>query len=65
MVATISLSPLTKWASACGTHSQVQTQPKLFDFLGEKILSTPSFGGEVKLLATCKKSLQLPWKSQL
>ena len=28
--------------------SRVQTRPKPSDFSGEKILSTPSFGGEVK-----------------
>jgi hypothetical protein len=49
--------------------SWVQTQPKPSDFLGEKILSMPSFGGEVKLsvpccsFAACKKPLQFPWKS--
>jgi len=30
------------------TLLQVQTQPKPSDFSGEKILSMPSFGGEVK-----------------
>jgi hypothetical protein len=40
-------------------------------FRGEKILSMPSFGGEVKpfapcrRFAACKRTLQLPWKSQL
>jgi hypothetical protein len=40
-------------------------------FGAKKILSMPSFGGEVKpsvpcrSFAACKKSLQLPWKSQL
>jgi hypothetical protein len=29
---------------------RVQTQPKPSDFLGEKILSMPSFGGKVKPL---------------
>ena len=65
-----------KWSS--GQHaglwypsSRVQTQLKPSDFLGEKILSVPSFGGEVKpsvpccKFAACKGSLQLPWKSQL
>ena len=28
--------------------SRVQTRPKQSDFSGEKILSAPSFGGEVK-----------------
>jgi len=38
-------------------------------FKGEKILSTPSFGGEIKPLvpcrrfAACKKSLNVAWKS--
>ena len=38
-------------------------------FKGEKILSTPSFGGEVKpsvpcrRFAACKKSLNVEWKS--
>ena len=38
-------------------------------FRGEKILSTPSFGGEVKpsvpcrRFAACKRSLNFPWKS--
>jgi len=46
--------------------SWVQTRPKSSDFLGrKKILSTPSFGGEVKpsvpcrRFAACKRSLQL------
>ena len=40
-------------------------------FKGEKILSTPSFGGEVKLLvqcrrfAACKRSLNVAWKLTL
>jgi hypothetical protein len=39
-------------------------------FRGEKILSMPSFGGEVRSsvlcrsFAACNKSLQLPWKPQ-
>ena len=43
----------------------VQTRPKPSDFQGKKILSTPSFGGEVKLsvpcrrFAACKRSLNL------
>jgi hypothetical protein len=46
-------------------RSRVQTRPKPSDFLGEKNLSTPSFGGEVKpsvpcrRSAACKKSLNL------
>ena len=38
-------------------------------FKGEKILRTPSFGGEVKpsvpcrRFAACKRSLNVPWKS--
>ena len=49
--------------------SRVQTRLKPSDFLGEKILSMPSFGGEVKpsvscrRFAACKRSLHLPWKS--
>ena len=45
--------------------SRVQTRPKPSDFQGEKILSTPSFGGEVKLsvpcrrFASCRRSLNL------
>ena len=35
--------------------SQVQTRPKPSDFSGEKILSAPSFGGEVKLSVPCRK----------
>jgi hypothetical protein len=33
---------------------RVQTRPKLSDFSGEKILSTPSFGEEVKLSVPCR-----------
>ena len=45
--------------------SRVQNPPKLSDFQGEKILSTPSFGEEVKpsvpcrKFAVCKRSLNL------
>jgi hypothetical protein len=45
--------------------------PKPSDFSGEKILSMSSFGGEVKpsvpclSFAACKRTLQLPCKSQL
>ena len=45
--------------------SRVQTRPKPSDFQGEKILSTPSIGGEVKpsvpcrRFAACKRSLNL------
>jgi hypothetical protein len=48
---------------------RVQTRPKLSDFSGEKILSLPSFRGEVKpsvtcrSFAACKKSLQFLWTS--
>jgi len=35
--------------------SRVQTRPKPSDFSGEKILSTPSFGGEVKPSVPCRK----------
>jgi hypothetical protein len=40
-------------------------------FKGEKILSTPSFGGEVKpsvpcrRFAACKRTLNVPWKSSI
>ena len=33
----------------------VQTRPKLLDFSGRKILSTPSFGGEVKPSVPCRR----------
>ena len=45
--------------------SRVQTRPKPSDFQDENILSTPSFGGEVKpsvpcrRFAACKRSLNL------
>ena len=45
--------------------SRVQTPPKPSDFQGEKILSTPSFGRDVKpsvqcrRFAACKRSLNL------
>ena len=35
--------------------SRVQTRPKPSDFSGEKILSTRSFGGEVKPSVPCRK----------
>ena len=35
--------------------SRVQTRPKPSDFQGEKILSTPSFGGEVKPSLPCRR----------
>jgi hypothetical protein len=50
--------------------SRVQTRPELPGiFQGGKILSTPSFGGEVKpsapcrRFAACERSLNVPWKS--
>jgi len=49
--------------------SRVRSRPKPSDFLGEKILSTPSFGGEVKpsvpcrSFTACKRSLNVTWKS--
>ena len=49
--------------------SRVQPWPKPSDFSGRKILSTPSFGREVKLFvpcrifAACKRSLNVAWKS--
>jgi len=45
--------------------SRVHTRPKTSDFYGEKILSTPSFGGEVKpsvpcrSFTACKRSLNV------
>ena len=51
--------------------SRVHTRPKQLDFQGKKILSTPSFGGEVKpsvpcrSFMACKRSLNLTWKSAL
>jgi hypothetical protein len=43
---------------ASGTpSSRVQTRPKPSDFSGERILNMPSFGGEVKQFAACKRSL--------
>jgi hypothetical protein len=48
-------------------HQQTRLKPS--DFSGEKILSMPSFGWEVKpsvpcrRFATCKRSLHLPWHS--
>jgi hypothetical protein len=61
-----------RWSSAglWYPRSWVRTQPKLSDFLGEKIHSTPSFRGEVKLrvpcrrFAACKRSLWFTWKSE-
>jgi hypothetical protein len=34
--------------------SRVQTRPKTMDFKGDKIRSTPSFGGEVKPSVPCR-----------
>ena len=56
---------------AFGTpSSRVQTRPKPSDFSGwKKVLSTPSFGGEVKpsvpcrRFTACKRSLNVTWKS--
>jgi hypothetical protein len=51
------------------TSWRVQTRAKPSDFLCEKILSMPSFGGELKpsipchSFVACKKPLQLLWKS--
>jgi hypothetical protein len=36
-------------------RSRVQTRPKLSDFSGEKILSTPSFGGKAKPSVPCRR----------
>jgi hypothetical protein len=49
--------------------SRVQTRLKPSNFSREKILSMPSFGGEVRpsvpcrRFAACKRSRHLPWKS--
>jgi len=56
---------------AFGTpSSRIRTRPKPSDFLGrKKILSTLSFGGEVKpsvpcrSFTACKRSLNVTWKS--
>jgi hypothetical protein len=37
------------------TNSRVQTRPKPSDLSGEKILSMPSFGGEVKPSVPCRR----------
>ena len=50
--------------------SRDQTRQKPSDFQGEKILSTPSFGREVKpsvpcrRFAACKRALKFTWKSE-
>jgi hypothetical protein len=55
--------PHTSPAGPWYLSSRVHTWPKPSDFSGEKILSMPSFGGEVKpsvpchSFAACKKSL--------
>jgi hypothetical protein len=38
--------------------SRVQTRPRTMDFKGDKIRSTPSFGGEVKPSVPCKRTKQ-------
>jgi hypothetical protein len=49
-------------------RSRVRTRPKLSDFSGKKIHSMPSFGGEVKpsapcrRFAACKRTLRFTWK---
>jgi hypothetical protein len=35
--------------------SRVQTRPRTMDFKGDKIRSTPSFGGEVKPSVPCRR----------
>jgi hypothetical protein len=35
--------------------SRVQIRPRTMDFKGDKILSTPSFGGEVKPSVPCRR----------
>ena len=55
----------------CNPSSRVQTRPKPLDFWGQKILSTPSFRGEVKpsvpcrRFTACKISLNVTWKSDI
>ena len=50
--------------------SRVQTRPEPSDFKGEKILSMPSFRGEVKPSVPCRRfeacirSLKFTWKSE-
>jgi len=44
-----------KRASHWSPSSRVQTRPKPSDFSGGKILSTPSFGAEVKPSVPCRK----------
>jgi len=41
-------------------RSRVQTRPKPSEFSGEKLLSTPSFGGEVKPSVPCRGMLRIP-----
>jgi hypothetical protein len=62
----------THWlAGLLYPSSRIQTPPKPSDFSGEKILSTPSFGGEVKPSVLCralrrvKKNPNVTWKSSL
>jgi len=56
---------LTELVSSCSNPAEA------FGFFGQKILSMPSFGGEVKpsvpcrRFAACKRSLHLPWKSHV
>ena len=51
------------------SSSRVRTRPKPSNFQGEKILSTPSFRGEVKpsvpchSFTACGRSLNVTWKS--
>jgi hypothetical protein len=51
-------------------RSRVRTRPKPSDFSGEKIHSMPSFGGEVKPSAPCRRfvacerTLRYTWKSE-
>jgi len=60
-----------RWSrdSVLAFGTRVHTRPKPSDFGGEKILSTPSFGEEVKpsvpcrRFTACKRSLNVTWKS--
>jgi hypothetical protein len=41
--------------SVLATGLRVQTRPRSMDFKGDKIRSTPSFGGEVKPSVPCRR----------
>jgi hypothetical protein len=60
---------LTKWSQLVPKFAGSNPGRSRRIFQGEKILSTPSFGGEVKpsvpcrRLTACKRSLNVTWKS--